>query len=231
MKKLSVVLVLILGLTGCAAPQEEQIPTPSPTPTPEEVETPPVEKSPTPIPTTPAPEIFGLETQVFYYEPYPLAFYNTFYELEVPDITFEVYNPMDNPVTVRLTSEYQGISYKAITTETIMPDERKTINQTIPLNAGEIENIKTKTKITLHYKIEYEKDGEWKNWDEQTIMIDFYPKDTMVWAMRDEDGSYIDLYGYIAVFVTPKADEEWTIYTASQIEAIYYALHDYVLAM
>lgn len=229
MKKLSVLILMVLGLVGCTAPEEKT----SPTPTPE----------------------IGLETEVLYYEPYPLAFYNSFYEQQVPDITFEIYNPMDEPITVRVSSEYQGISYKAITTETIMPGERKEINQTIQLDVGEIEKIKTKTKITLHYKIEYEKDGEWKVWDENTVMIEAYPMDTMVWAMRDEKGNLQPLYEYIAVFVTPKADEiqellaiakeyhpdrtlegyqcvdctdeEWVIYTALQIKAIYDALQDY----
>lgn len=156
---------------------------------------------------TPTQEAFYLKTQTWYYEPYPLAFYNAFYHQKSPDVTFEIYNPMDYPITVRLTSEYQGISYPAITTETIIPGERKTINQTIQLKADEVEKIKTKTKITLHYKIEYEEGGQWRVWDEQTVMIDAYPKDTMVLWMKDNEGNWHPMHEYIAVFVTPKVEE------------------------
>ena len=206
-----------------------------------------------------------LEIMVTYYEPYPLAFYNTFYELGLPDITFEIKNLNNVPVTIRVISEYQGYSYPAITTVTVLPGETKIINQTIPLIKEKIELIKTKTKFSLHYRIEYEVNGHWKVWDEQTVMIDVYPMDTMVWAIKDDKGNLYSLHNYIAVFVTPKdpsiqylltiakeyatddfgyysdyglyrslpgyqyhgdSDEEWVIYTALQIMAIYNALQD-----
>ncbi len=135
------------------------------------------------------------------------------------------------------------------------PGESETINQTIQLKRDEISKIKTKTKLSLHYKIEYEDNGNWKIWDEQTVQIDAYPMDTMVWAIQDDEGNEIPLHDYIATFVTPKSDavrellavakeyhpersltgyhcgecsdEEWVIYTAQQIKAIYDALQDY----
>jgi hypothetical protein len=149
-----------------------------------------------------------------------------------------------------------------------MPDETKTMNLTIPLIIEKIEQIKTKTKFTLHYKVEYEENGEWKVYDEGTEMIDVYPMDTMVWAMYDDEGNPIDLQDYIAVFVTPKDkaiqellsvakdyaiddydyrysdyglyrslegyqckvcsnEEDWFIYTALHVMAIYNALQDW----
>ena len=149
-------------------------------------------------------QLSDLELNTIYYSPYPLAFYNMFYELGEPDITFEITNNGENPITIRLTSEYQGYSNKAITTETIMPKETKEINQTIPLIRNKIEQIKTKTKFSLHYKVEYDNNGEWKTYDEQTEMIDVYPMDTMVWAIKDDKGNEIPMDEYIAVFVTPK---------------------------
>nr|WP_141564070.1 hypothetical protein [Methanotorris formicicus] len=151
-------------------------------------------------------EVANLEISTTYYEPYPLAFYNVFYELGEPDITFKITNNGENPITIRLISEYQGYSNKAITTETIMPGETKEINQTIPLIKDKIKQIKTKTKFSLHYKIEYDDNGEWKTYDEQTEMIDVYPMDTMVWAVKDDKGNYNSINEYIAVFVTPKDD-------------------------
>ena len=145
-----------------------------------------------------------LELNTIYYSPYPLAFYNMFYELGEPDVTYKITNNGENPITIRLASEYQGYSNKAITTETIMPKETKEINQTIPLIKDKIKQIKTKTKFSLHYKVEYDNNGEWKTYDEQTEMIDVYPMDTMVWAIKDDKGNEIPMDEYIAVFVTPK---------------------------
>jgi hypothetical protein len=127
-----------------------------------------------------------------------------FYELGEPDVTYKITNNGENPITIRLASEYQGYSNKAITTETIMPKETKEINQTIPLIKDKIKQIKTKTKFSLHYKVEYDNNGEWKTYDEQTEMIDVYPMDTMVWAIKDDKGNEIPMDEYIAVFVTPK---------------------------
>ncbi|AXI25154.1 hypothetical protein CFE53_02915 [Methanofervidicoccus sp. A16] len=251
-QKIWVVLVLALSiiLTGCieqqATPEQIQISTPQQI-TPKQAQT----------------STIKLETTTIYYEPYPLAFYNAFYELGLPDITFEIKNPMDIPVTVKLTSEYQSYSNPAITTVTVMPGETKVINQTIPLIREKIEDVKTKTKFSLHYKIEYEKNGEWKVWDEETTMIDVYPMDTMVWAIKDSKGNLWPMYEYIAVFVTPKdtsvqyllavakeyatddlyrsyglyrslpgyqypgdSIEEWRVYTALQVKAIYNTLQD-----
>lgn len=68
MKKMWAVLVLVLavGLMGCSEQRTTTGQAQTPTST------------------------FGLETMVTYYEPYPIAFYNTFYELGEPDITFEI---------------------------------------------------------------------------------------------------------------------------------------------
>jgi len=224
-------LILIIGLTGCVTPEKELTSTSSSTPSPKPISTP-----------TPTPEVVRLRTYVRYIEPYPLAFYNAFYESKIPDITFKVYNLMNYPIAVKLTSEYQGISYRTITTETIMPRETKTINQTIQLIKEKIDRIKTKTKVSLHYKIEYKKNNKWNIWDEKTVMVDVYPKDTMVWALRDKEGNYYPLYNFIAVFVTPKVDKVQELLSIakeyhpkrslagyqsdvlSQIEAIYYAL-------
>jgi len=146
----------------------------------------------------------SFNTSTTYYGPYPLAFYNTYYELGEPDITFNIINNGDKPATIKLTSEYQGYSNKAVTTETMDPKETKEINQTIPLIKDKIEKIKTKTKFSLHYTIEYDNNGEWKTHDEQTVMIDVYPMDTMLWAIKDDNGNYIPMNEYIAVFVVPK---------------------------
>ena len=149
---------------------------------------------------------FGLSTNTIVYEPYPLAFYNVFYEQGLPDITFELNNTGEIPLTIRLSAEYLGYSYNSISTVDLAPGESKVVNMTISLMPEKIEQIKTKTKFALHYKIEYEKDGQWKTFDEDTKMIDVYPVDTAVLWMQDSSGEWYPLYEYLAVFVTPKSD-------------------------
>ncbi len=144
-----------------------------------------------------------LAVQASYYDPYPLAFYNAFWEQKIPDVTFRITNPTDRPITVKITSEYVGISNPAISTLVIPPKKTVTINQTIPLIPEKIKEIKAKTKICLHYKVEYRSGDNWKTWCEQTVMVDVYPLDVMVWVLKCRDGRRINMQDYIAVFVTP----------------------------
>ncbi len=144
-----------------------------------------------------------LNVQVSYYDPYPLAFYNAFWEQKIPDVTFKITNPTDRPITVRITSEYVGFSDKAVTTFTINPRETVTVNQTIPLILDKIKQIKAKTKIPLMYRVEFRDGNRWVVWCEQTVMVDVYPLDVMVWALKLKNGRKINMQDYIAVFVTP----------------------------
>lgn len=194
-----------------------------------------------------------LKIEITYRNRYPLAFYNAFCTQGEPDITVNVYNPTDTPITVKVTSEYQGISYSAIITKTVMPRGEMPINQTIQLKTNEIEKIDTKTLVNMHCKIEYEEERALKVW-ETTEQVDIYPEDTMVWAWTDNQGNHINNLDYIAVFVTPKADEiqellattkeyhpertlagyqfsgsdseGWREYTALQVKSIYNALKE-----
>jgi len=144
-----------------------------------------------------------LIVQPSYYDPYPLAFYNAFWEQKIPDITFKITNPMGRPITVKITSEYVGISNPAVSTLVIPPKETLIVNQTIPLILEKIKEIRSKTKICLHYKVEYRNGDDWKTWCEQTVMVDVYPLDVMVWVLNCKDGRRINMQDYIAVFVTP----------------------------
>lgn len=67
---------------------------------------------------------------VTFYKPYSIAFYNPFYELGLPDITFEIKNLNNGPVTIRVISEYQGYSHPAIITVIVLSGETKIINHT-----------------------------------------------------------------------------------------------------
>ncbi len=145
--------------------------------------------------------------RVTYYSPYPLAFYNAFWEQRIPDVTFKLTNPSDMPITVRIISEYVGISYKAVTTVTIPPRKTVKINQTIPLILDKIKEIKSETKIPLHYVVECRRNDRWDVICEQTEMVEVYPINVMVWALKLGNGRMKNMQDYIAVFVTPNSEE------------------------
>ena len=142
--------------------------------------------------------------RVKYYEPIPLAFYNSFMRQGVPSVTFYLRNPGRNQIVVRITSEYMGYSHKAVTTLTLNPGEMRVVNQTIPLIFSKAKNISEETEIPLHYKVDVLENGKWVTECEQTVMVKVYPMNVMVWALR-EDGRLIGLQDYIAVFVTPNS--------------------------
>ncbi len=145
-----------------------------------------------------------VRVRVVYYNPYPLAFYNSFMEQGVPNITFKLKNAGERQVIVRVTSEYLGYSYKAVTTVTLNPGEERVINQTIPLIPDRIKEIREVTKIPLYYKVEELMGDKWVTICEQTVMVKVYPINVMVWAIK-EDGRLINFQNYIAVFVTPNS--------------------------
>ncbi len=146
-----------------------------------------------------------IEVSVKYYSPYPLAFYNAYYNQKIPDLTFYIKNPSNRPVRVRIVSEYLGYSYEAVDTLELKPGESVVLNQTIPLNVSRIEGIEEETYIPLHYSVQVMEDGRWVNWSERTVMVRVYPVDCMVWAVRMNDGRLLNMQDYIAVFVTPNA--------------------------
>ena len=145
-----------------------------------------------------------LSVHVEYYSPYPLAFYNAYYEQKIPDITFHIRNLSPYPVRVRVVSEYVGYSYEAIDSLKLNPGEEIVLNQTIPLNVSRIRSIQEETYIPLHYSVQVFENGRWVNWSERTFMVKVYPMDCMVWAVVS-DGKLINMQDYIAVFVTPNA--------------------------
>ncbi len=162
-----------------------------------------VENPPAPEQPEEKPEIV-LNTFTTYYDSLPLALRKSLLASgDSQDLSVEIENAGDIPAKVRVTGEFPGYSSKAVVTEIINPGEKKVVNLTIPLSEN-IYSIKSKTKISLHWTIEYEKAGRWITHDEQTKWIDVYPVDTMIWTMEDSSGKVTELHPFIATFVNPK---------------------------
>lgn len=143
---------------------------------------------------------------ITYYEPLPLAYYNTFLYLEVPSIHLRIENKQKYPVKVKFSAEYLDFSHPSVKSDVVHPYETKEIDLIISLTPREIEAITTITKFNLKYTLEYEEGSSWHILEEETNLIPVYPMDTMVWAMQDQEGDAVSLTDYIAVFVTPQSD-------------------------
>ena len=166
-------------------------------------------------------------------------------------IDFELTNPTGTARTVVVESEVPGFTEKAINTVEVPANGNITIGQTPTLRTAAIPaEVKT---ATLHYKVSLT-DGT--RIDEQTYPVKVFPKDTMVWEVRDGDERY-DMSQYIAAWVTPHAavidplmrkaaeyhpeksiagyqcgescsEQEWTEYSNAQAKAVFTALkNDY----
>ncbi len=90
---------------------------------------------------------------------------------------------------------------------TIMPNETKQLNATIPLNPENIQEIETPTDLMLYCKIEYFNDVAWNIHEDQTYSVKVLPMDTMIWVSVRTNESAIPNHGFIATFVTPKSKE------------------------
>lgn len=166
-------------------------------------------------------------------------------------IDFELTNPTGTPRSVVVESEVPGFTEKAVNTVEVPAYGNVTIGQTPTLRTAAIPaEVKT---ATLHYKVSLS-DGT--RIDEQTYPVKIFPKDTMVWEVKDGDETY-DMSEYVAAWVTPHAavidplmrkaaeyhpeksiagyqcgescsDQDWADYSNAQVKAVFNALkNDY----
>ncbi|MDD5144037.1 hypothetical protein [Methanoregula sp.] len=177
--------------------------------------------------------------------------YLQFANLDVTYIDFELTNPTGTARTVVVESEVPGFTEKAINTVEVPAYGNVTVGQTPMLRTGAIPaEVKT---AALHYKVSL---ADGTRIDEQTYPVKVFPKDTMVWEVKDGDEEY-DMAQYIAAWVTPHAavidplmrkaaeyhpeksiagyqcgescsEREWADYSNAQVKAIFTALkNDY----
>jgi len=125
---------------------------------------------------------------------------STYLQLPNLDITFidvTITNPSDTPRVVTVESEIPGYTGKSINTVEVPAHGNITVGQTPTLRTSAIP--REITPASLHYRVALT-DGTLI--DEQSIPVQIYPKETMVWGF-DEDGTWIDMTDFIAAWVTP----------------------------
>ncbi|HEX3001285.1 MAG TPA: hypothetical protein VHN82_02790 [Methanoregula sp.] len=166
-------------------------------------------------------------------------------------IDFELTNPTGTARQVVVESEIPGFADKAINTVDVPAYWNNTVGPTPTLRTGAIPGeVRT---ATLHYRVSFA-DGTLI--EEQTYPVKIFPKDTMVWEVKDGDKEY-DMSEYLAAWVTPHAgvidplmrkaaeyhpeksiagyqcgescsEQEWTEYSNAQVKAVFSALkNDY----
>jgi hypothetical protein len=200
------------------------------------------------------------ELKVYYYAYYNPSImsgiynqYNKENPLLYPLMSYDVQNNESVPVTLTFISEIQDYTPQSIDRLTIPANSTMTINQN-PLLSPNID-IRELTNANIHYSISLSD----YVLGEETIPIKLYAKDTMIWGYFYDEYFYDSSY-WIAAWVTPhiyevdelirksaehhpnkaiegyqcsscKNDEDWTIYTAAQVKAIYDTLkYDYKIA-
>ena len=147
-----------------------------------------------------------IDLTTYYMDEISSGAYHLYPKLNDSLMEFEVTNGCADVLEVTVSSEIRGYTDKAINTEQIVPGGAKTIFQTPLFKPGVLDTLTELKTANLHYKVTYLEDGEEIIWDEQTIPVELYAKDTMVWGVMVED-EYIDLQPLIAAWVTPHARE------------------------
>lgn len=166
-------------------------------------------------------------------------------------IDFELINPTGTARTVVVESEVTGFTDRSVNTVEVPAYGNITVGQTPTLRTAAIPTeVRT---ASLHYKVSLT-DGALI--EEQTYPVKIFPKDTMVWEVKDGDEEY-DMSEYIAAWVTPHAavidplmrkaaeyhpeksiagyqcgescsEQDWTEYSNAQVKAVFTALkNDY----
>lgn len=141
-----------------------------------------------------------------YIDKIPSGVYYLFPKLDGSLIEFDVVNNGVDALEVTVSSEIIGYTDKAINTECIAPGKTKIISQTPFFKPGVLDTLTELKSASLYYKVTYLEDGVETSWDEQTIPVELYAKDTMVWGEIIED-EYVDFLPLIAAWVTPHVRE------------------------
>ncbi|WP_128694126.1 hypothetical protein [Methanoculleus taiwanensis] len=151
------------------------------------------------------PEGVAVAANVTYLTACPLAFYNTIVGKECPMLSFNLSNAGSSPRSIRAFSEYQGLSYRSVNTGTVSPGSSTLVNQTPSLLRNRTANISTITTVNLHYGVEVYDGTGWRLLEEQTVPVDVFPEDIMIWEAMDSEGNRVPLYEFVGVFVTPNS--------------------------
>lgn len=141
-----------------------------------------------------------------YYDKIPSSVYNLYPKMDDSLVSYEITNSGEDDLGVTVSSEITGYTDKAVNIEQISPGKTVVISQTPLFKPGILDTLTETKTVNLHFKVTYLEDSVEKVWDEQTIPIELYAKETMVWGV-DSNGEYVDQSSYIVAWVTPHAKE------------------------
>ncbi|KKH46543.1 hypothetical protein [Methanosarcina sp. 1.H.A.2.2] len=141
-----------------------------------------------------------------YSENIPSSVYSLYPKLGDYLLSYEITNNGEDYLYVTVSSEITGYTDDAINTKQISPGETVEISQTPLFKPGVLDTLTETKTANLHFKVTYVEDNVEKVWDEQTMPIELYSKDTMVWSTY-YDGELVDLSPYIVAWVTPHTRE------------------------
>lgn len=141
-----------------------------------------------------------------YNDKIPSSVYNLYPKLDNFLLSYEIINNDENDLDVTVSSEITGYTDEAVNIKRISPSKMVTISQTPLFKPGVLDTLTETKTANLHFKVTYVEDNVEKVWDEQTIPIELYSKDTMVWG-TNFDGEFVNLSPYIVAWVTPHTRE------------------------
>jgi hypothetical protein len=121
-------------------------------------------------------------------------------------LSYKITNNGADTLEVTVSSEITGYTDEVINKRQISPGKTVNISQTPLLKPGVLDTLTEKKTANLHFKVTYVEGNVEKVWDEQTIPVTLYAKDTIVWG-TNSDAGYVDLTPYVAAWVTPHARE------------------------
>ena len=147
-----------------------------------------------------------IELLTTYHDNIPSSVYNLYPKLNNSLVSYEITNNGADILEVTVSSEITGYTDEAINKKQISPGETVEIPQTPLFKPGVLDTLTETKTANLHFKVIYAKNSVEKVWDEQTIPITLYAKDTMVWG-TNSDAGYVDLTPYVAAWVTPHSRE------------------------
>ncbi len=175
------------------------------------------------------------------------SIYHLYSTFGIPLVSYNITNTGVNAFEVTVSSEITGYTNEAINKRQIQPGEFVQISQTPLFKPGVLSTLNEKKGANLHFKVIRSENGVEQIWDEQTIPIELYAKDTMVLGYIDSSGVIYSLHRFLVAWVTPHAREidellrkaaEYVPGRAmgdaktqeerlAQVKAIYYALKNY----
>jgi hypothetical protein len=168
----------------------EPLPTPPPTATPQ---------------TGPAAPV-QVSVDVRYYEKVPTAFYHLLGQTAKQQnfATYALTNQGTGTVDVRVVSEIEGFTDRAVDTASLAAGQTLQLEQTPIMKAGARDQLNEGQVASFHYSVTFLQNGQEGLIDERSIPVEMMSKRDLVVAIVDENGDLVaDFREYAVAWVTP----------------------------